>query len=71
MDLQGTECEDMECPQVPMDGVHCQLFTHIIVSLSVVLLLLLWHDNPILGPSLLLSCINLWYFVMNRVAMNC
>jgi len=71
MDLQGTDCEDVELPQVPMDGVHWQLFTNIIVNLSVVLLLLLWHDNPILGPSLLFSCIHLWYFVMNRMAMNC
>ena len=65
------DCEDVDWPHVPKDGVHWQLFAYIIVSLSVVLLLLLWHENPISGPSLLFSCINLWYVVMNRVAMNC
>jgi hypothetical protein len=69
--LQEMDCEDVDWPQVPMDGVHWQLFTYIIVSLTIVLLLLLWHDSPILGPSLLFSCMNLWYVVMNRVAMNC
>ena len=55
MILQGTDCEDVDWTQVPVDGVHWQL---------------LWHDIPILGPSLLFSCINLWYVVINRVAMK-
>jgi hypothetical protein len=69
MVLQGTDRGDVDWPQVPMNGVHWQLFTYIIVSLSIVLLLLLWHDSPVSGPSLLFSCINLWYVLMNTVAI--
>jgi hypothetical protein len=71
MVLQGMDCEDVDWPQVPVDGVHWQFFTYIIISLSIVLLQLLQHESPISGPSLLFSCISLWYVVMYRVAMNC